>query len=89
MDTTKYALVPKEYQDNDAHWLKIQKASIGRDQGYFVYLYPEDPSKPYKYDQWFENLEIALEYGYEVYGIKEEDWKTKETLEQEGIEMNY
>lgn len=69
------AEIPLEYIEDNIKWLEIvPQMHENIIVGYFMYLY-EDISKPAKWDNWYQTLEIAFDAG-EDYGVKKEFWKS-------------
>lgn len=85
METQKFAFIPEEYQSQDIRWLRISP-NTDKTGGVFILLY-HDLSKSSLYDYWFENINIAQQWAEESYGIKEQDWRTRESLENDGMQI--
>jgi hypothetical protein len=83
MDEQIFAYIQKEYQRQNIRWFRISPDSL-KTGGIFVLLY-QDLSNASLYDYWFENLEIAKKWAKKYYDVKEGDWRTRESLEQDGI----
>jgi hypothetical protein len=79
----EFASVPKEYQKQNIHWLRLSpdNESTG---GVYLLLYTE-LSENSLYDYWFENLETAKIWGEKYFGVHKNDWRMREELLKEGI----
>lgn len=85
MDINIFAYIPEEYQRQNIQWAIISPDSL-KTGGIFLFLC-QGLTGSCLYDFWFENLEIAKEWATENYGIKVENWRTKESLDQDGIHI--
>jgi hypothetical protein len=85
MDIQQFAYIQKEYQRQNIRWLRISP-DASKTGGTFILLY-QDLSNTSLYDYWFESLEIAQKWAKKYYGVEESDWKSRESLEQDGIDI--
>jgi len=82
-----FTYIEPEFQAQGIKWLMLSSPIYQADSGFFVFLF-EDISLGHKYDDWFENLDLAFSWANEVYQIKKEDWITLNTLEMRGIKVD-
>lgn len=85
MDSQKFAYIPDEYQTQDIHWARLSP-DPNQTGGVYILLY-KDLSISSLYDYWFENIAVAQQWAEKFYAIKERDWRTRESLENEGIQI--
>ena len=85
MDIQIFAKTPTNPNNQLFHWVRISPDSQGTG-GVFVLL-NDDLSQKSLFDYWFENIDIAKKWANRNFGISNDDWKTKEDLQQEGFEV--
>lgn len=81
----KFGKVPAEYQQQGIKWIRLVPYKLP-DTGVGLELY-DDLSAPFLFDDWCENMELALKRAKEFYGVKESAWKTAEEIKNLGIEI--
>lgn len=69
----KYAIIPDEFISDGIKWLVVEKDPLDSG-GYFLYHH-KVLEEPCVYDDWFRELEHALQAAKEDFGINENDWK--------------
>jgi hypothetical protein len=82
---TKIALLKPDKKENGIQWLKLSPG-IPPDAGVFIYLC-HDLSKPYLFDYWFEDINRAIQWAEEFFGVLPSDWKTVADMRREGFEI--
>lgn len=85
MDTHLFAYISNENQSQNIRWARISP-DTSNTGGIYLLLYQE-LSKGSLFDYWFENIDAAKMWANKHYGITKEDWRTRESLEQEGIQI--
>jgi hypothetical protein len=85
MEIHIFAYISKEHQNNNICWARLSPDNSNTG-GIFLLLYQE-LSKSSLFDYWFEDMDKAQAWANKYLGIKVEDWRTRESLEQEGFRI--
>jgi hypothetical protein len=83
MNIIKFAHIAANYQIQGIQWLRLSP-SLPNENSVSILLYKE-LSKPCLYDYWFENLDVAIEWAENSYGVKTGDWILADRLIERGI----
>jgi hypothetical protein len=79
----KFGEVPAAYQQQGIRWIRLvpyEKSGVGLE------LY-HDLAAPFLFDDWCENMELALRRAEKFYGVGVADWKSAEEVKKLGIEI--
>lgn len=85
MDIQKFAHISDEYQKQNIRWARISPDAQGTGGVYILLC--QELSQRSLFDYWFENVDVAQRWAYQYYGIKEGDWRSKEDLERDGVQI--
>lgn len=85
MKNHRFAKVAPENQKQGIRWIRL--VPFDEIQNGVGLEYYSELSETFLFDDWCENLELALERAKELFGVVAEDWKSADQLIQNGIEI--